>query len=327
MSEGIAPPQPLHAIISFSKASFEAGINSRIPSDNNDPSSPTLASLRTISNIATYLNSYLEIYPETTPLDITDHTQADDDGVFDDEMEVDSHLPHIDSTLLTELLSAVPLILKQQLPVPVIPYALETINDIAWTMTLRIPEWREWQIIAQQLVEFSVPRIEGMAALGEDTTSTFLGSILAAAKSLSGKVTLDADDIRLLENLYGQSTTSELQAKIVGILGIAAQTDSVETCQYITAFITRNITSQNAAVVVEVMDELMEIFADGDKVYDRPVFVEGNMLTALRQVLPDLRKRVKSIDARKDPELRERADDVLANFMDFLKYKEEEAKK
>jgi hypothetical protein len=324
LSEGIAPPQQLLAITSFAKASFEAGINSRITTNNSDPLSPTLAALKTISSIATYLNTYLEVYPETTPVETIG--LHNDDEILEDEMEVDSHLPHIDSVILTELLTAIPLILKQQLPVPVIPYALETINDIAWTMTLRIPEWRDWQTIAQHLLEFSVPRLEGMIALGEDTTSTFIGSILGAAKSLSGKFSLDADDIRLLENLYGQSTSPELQAKIVGLLGLAAQTNSIETCQYITAFMMRNIGTQNAVVLVEIVDEVMEIFADGEKIYDRPVFVEGNMLSALKQVLPDLKKRIRSINARKDPELRERADDVLANFTDFLKYKEQEGR-
>jgi hypothetical protein len=321
----MAPPQQLLAITSFAKASFEAGINSRITT-NSDFLSPTLTALKTISGIATYLNTYLEVYPETTPVETIGLHNDDEILEDEDEMEVDSHLPPIDSGILTELLTAIPLILKQQLPVPVIPYALETINDIAWTMTLRIPQWRDWQTTAQQLLEFSVPRLEGMIALGEDTTSTFIGSILGAAKSLSGKFSLDADDIRLLENLYGQSNSPELQAKIVGLLGLAAQTESIETCQYITAFMMRNIGTQNAVVLVEIVDEVMEIFADGERIYDRPVFVEGNILSALKQVLPELKKRIRSINARKDPELRERADDVLANFTDFLKYKEQEGR-
>ena len=70
----------------------------------------------------------------------------------------------------------------------------------------------------------------------------------------------------------------------------------------------------------------MEIFSDGEKVYDIPVFVEGQVLAKLKQVLPQLRKRVKSINAEKETELRERADNVLENFVEFIKYKESEAK-
>lgn len=323
LSEGTAPPQPLAAIIRFAKGTFEAGINSLINPMEGSSVSPTLAALKTLSAIATYLNTYLEIYPEATPFETP--KLGNEEAEFEDEMEIDSHLPPLDSVILTELLTSIPLILEQQLPVPVIPYALETINDICWTLSLRMPEWQEWQTVARQLLEFSVPRLEGMIALGEDTTNTFIGSILGAAKSLSGSFSLDPDDIRILGSVFDQSTSPELQAKVVGLLGLAALADSIETCQYIAAFMMRNISSQNGVVVVEIMDGLMDIFADEEKVYDRPVFVEGQMLSALKQALPDLKKRIKSIDARKDPDLRERADDVLANFVDFLKYKETEA--
>jgi len=322
LSEGTAPPEPLDVIIRFVKATFHAGIHSLINPIEGTSASPALAALKTLSSIATYLNTYLEIYPETMPFETPKLAKEAD---FEDEMEIDSHLPPLDSVILTELLTSIPLILGQQLPVPVIPYALETINDISWTMSLRIPEWQEWQTVARQLLEFSIPRLEGMIALGEDTTSTFIGSMLGAAKSLSGSFSLDPDDIKLLGSVYDRSTSPELQAKIVGLLSLAALADSIETCQFIAAFMMRNISSQNGVVAVEIMDGLMEIFADGEKVYDRPVFVEGQMLSALKQALPDLKKRIKSIDTRKDPDLRDRADDVLSNFVDFLKYKEMEA--
>jgi hypothetical protein len=251
------------------------------------------------------------------------------DPFEEDEMDVDDNekkLPPIDASILTELLSAIPLILQQQLSIPVIPHALETINDITWAMTMRIPEWQQWKTIAQQLIEFAVPRLEGMVALGEETATTFLGCIWAAAKSLPGTFSLDADDIQLLEKLYGQSTSTELQAEIVGILGLAAQFDSIETNRYIAKFMMQQITSQKPSVVVEIIDALMEIFADGDKPYDKPVFVEGRLLPSLKQMSPKLRKLVKSVDSRKETGLRERAEEVLENFAEFLKYKEDEAK-
>ena len=43
--------------------------------------------------------------------------------------------------------------------------------------------------------------------------------------------------------------------------------------------------------------------------------------------MPRLRKKMKSIDPKKESEQRERADDVLENFVEFLKYKETEANK
>jgi hypothetical protein len=77
-------------------------------------------------------------------------------------------------------------------------------------------------------------------------------------------------------------------------------------------------------VVTEIMDAITDIFADGDKVYDEPVFVQNGLLKELNQLLPYLRKKIKSIDGRKEPELRERGDEVLDTFIQFLKYKENE---
>jgi hypothetical protein len=329
LSEKVAPPEQLTAIIRNAKNRFMSlEIQAELSSDD-PPSEDLLSCLRTLSSIATYLDSYLEIYPETTPSENKDTEMDESDPFEDEEMEVDDNeknLPSIETIVLTELLASIPLILKQQLSIPVIPHALETINDIAWTMTVRMPEWEQWKTIAQQLLEFTVPRIQGMLALGDETATAFLGCIWAAAKNLPGTFSLDADDIQLLEKLYAQSTSTELRAKVIGILSLAAQTDSIETNQYITKFMMQGITSQIPLVVVEVIDALMEVFADGDKAYDKPVFVEGQLLPTLKQMLPKLRKLVKTIDARKETDLRERADDVLENFTEFLKYKEDEAK-
>jgi hypothetical protein len=87
----------------------------------------------------------------------------------------------------------------------------------------------------------------------------------------------------------------------------------------------REIKSSTQLVVIEIMDALMEIFADGEKGYDIPVFVQGQVLLKLKEVLPLLRKRVKSIHPEKEADLRERADEVLENFVEFMKYKEAEA--
>jgi hypothetical protein len=278
-----------------------------------------------LSSVATYLDTFLEAYPDATPRELSNDAMIDDPDPFEDEMDVDDAIPPMDPSILAELFSAIPLLLQQKLSIPLIPYALETINDIAWAMT-RIPDWEEWRKIATSFHDFAIPRIEGMVSLGEDTLSTFLGCIWATAKSVPETFSLDLDTIQLLEDLYGRYPTAEFQAKVVGILGLAAQTESIETNKYITAFMMREITSQSPLVVVEIIDSIMEIFADGEKAYDTPVFVEGQILKKLKQVMPRLRKKMKSIDSNKESELRERADDVLENFVEFLKYKETEAR-
>jgi hypothetical protein len=164
-----------------------------------------------------------------------------------------------------------------------------------------------------------------MAVLGEDTFSTFLGCIWATAKSIPGDFTIDEDDTDLLEKLYGEYPP-EVQVKIIGVLGLAAQGNSVATTRQITAFVLKEETEAAPSVMIEIMDAIMEIFADGDREYDIPLFVEGGLLPHLKMALPRWRKRVRKIDGRKEPDLRDRCDETLANFADFLKYKESEAR-
>ena len=319
----VRPPSQLVKIIQHTKRVFENEVTSSSDAMNDTiPSDDLLSSLRTLSSIASYLDTYLEIYPETTP---PEDPMTHEDDPFEDDMDVDDALPPLDANILTDLFAAIPMILQQQLSVPVIPHALETINDISWAMTVRIPQWEQWQAIATQFLEFAVPRIEGMAALGEETMSTFLGCIWATAKSIPGTFALDEDDILLLEKFYKKYPT-EMQAKIVGVLGLAAQTEAIETNKHITAFLLKEMSSSAPLVVIEVMDAIMEIFADGERSYDTPVFVDGGILSKIKQSLLQLRKCVKRIDARTESDLRERGDEVLENFTHFLKYKETEAK-
>jgi hypothetical protein len=284
-----------------------------------------VSSLHLLSSVASFLDTFLEAYPQSVARE-TQETAMDEDPESDDEMEIDGRIPAVDSTVLKELFHVIPMIIQHPLPVPLIPHALEAINDIAWTITTNVPELEGWEKIAASFLAFATERIEGMISLGEDTLSTFLGCMWATAKTQVGKFTLDREDIALLKELYGRFPVAEFQAKIIGILGIAAQFENVATNQRITEFFLLEITSPKAVVVVEIMDALMEIFADGEKGYDAPVFVQGEVLGKLKQVFSKLRKRVKVIDPNKEPELRERADSVMENFTEFIKYKENEAR-
>jgi len=321
----VVPAQVLE-VIQHAKSTCLSEVSTHPSDSRGDPSENLISSLRTLSSISTYLDTYFEIHPLPTRSD--ENKMGDDADPFDhDKMDIDSQSQsEFNPTILSDLFAAIPLIVSQPLSVPLIPYALETINDISWTMTLRIPESEEWRTTSQQFLTFAVPRIEGIAGLGEDTLSTFLGCIWATAKAIPGRFSLDPEDIQLLESLYGQYPSAEFQAKIMGILGLAAQTESADANKYITAFMMREITSPTKLVIVEIMDAIMEIFADGEKVYDIPVFVQGQVLLKLKEVLPQLRKRVKGIHPDKESDLRERADGVLENFVEFIKYKEAEAK-
>jgi hypothetical protein len=319
-------PKEILEIILLAETTFTSLVG-KVSATTTESSIPPelVSSLHLLSSVATFLDTFLEAYPQSVDRDTQD-TAMDEDQASGDGMEIDGHIPAMDSTVLTELFHVIPMIIQHPLPVPLIPHALEAINDIAWAITTNVPELEGWAKIAASFLNFATERIEGMIALGEDTLSTFLGCMWATAKTQVGIFTLDEEDIALLRELYGRFPAPEFQAKIIGILGIAAQFENVATNKRITEFFLLEITSPKAVVVVEIMDALIEIFADGEKSYDAPVFVQGQVLGHLKQVFSKLRKRVKAIDPNKEPELRERADGVVENFTEFIKYKENEAR-
>src|ERR1700737_1377174 len=87
----VRPPPQLVKIIQHTKRVFENEVtsssdamNDTIPSDDLPPS------LRTLSSIASYLDTSLEIYPETTP---PEDPMTHEDDPFEDDMDVDDALP------------------------------------------------------------------------------------------------------------------------------------------------------------------------------------------------------------------------------------------
>lgn len=76
--------------------------------------------------------------------------------------------------------------------------------------------------------------------------------------------------------------------------------------------------------VIEVLNQIYDIYADKAFAYDEPVFVRGEFLAHLQAALPSVRKTAKSIDKRKRPRLREAADEALLNLQRFIEYKKNE---
>lgn len=108
-----------------------------------------------------------------------------------------------------------------------------------------------------------------------------------------------------------------------------------------------NAKTTKPAVVVEALDLLFDVYSDAEFDYDLQVFVEGAFLKNLKQILPSIRSmvctkkkffftplfhfltfslQVKSIDRRKNFDLRMRGDEALDNLNAFIKYKTTERK-
>jgi hypothetical protein len=78
------------------------------------------------------------------------------------------------------------------------------------------------------------------------------------------------------------------------------------------------------ADAVEALNQIFEIYDDKSHSFDGPVFWGDNFYKHLEEILPKAKHAAKSIDKRKLPELRERADDAVEDLRRFLLYKKKE---
>jgi len=86
-----------------------------------------------------------------------------------------------------------------------------------------------------------------------------------------------------------------------------------------------SLPSTPAADAVETLNQLFDIYADGDYEYDEAVFRAGGFLKHLEEVVSKAKKMAKSVDKRRFPDLREAADDAVANLGRFIRYKKDES--
>ncbi|KAI9298503.1 ARM repeat-containing protein [Neoconidiobolus thromboides FSU 785] len=81
-----------------------------------------------------------------------------------------------------------------------------------------------------------------------------------------------------------------------------------------------------AEIYLEALNAMFDIYGDMSYDYDLPNFVKGGYLDCLQQVVGSVGKLTKAIDRRTKRELREHANETLANLKAFNKYKLDELK-
>ncbi|KAI9259959.1 armadillo-type protein [Helicostylum pulchrum] len=153
--------------------------------------------------------------------------------------------------------------------------------------------------------------------------------IWALGRGLGQDIPLDHTDVGALCGTYEMIPLESMRIKIVGCLGpIAMRLGDVNTNKVIGIFIMNllNDKATKPAVAIEALNLLFDVYNDAAFDYDLPVFVQGAFLNNLKQVLPSIRSTVKSIDRRKNFDLRMRGDEALDNLNAFIKYKKNERK-
>ncbi|CAO0800124.1 unnamed protein product [Mucor circinelloides] len=151
-----------------------------------------------------------------------------------------------------------------------------------------------------------------------------IGCLWALGRGITQDIPLDHMDVGALCGTYEMIPLETMRVKIVGCLGpIAMRSGDVETNKTIGVFIMKLLESKatEASVVVEALNLMFDVYSDCAFDYDFPVFVQGGFLNGLKQVVPRVRSMVKSIDRRKDFDLRMRADEAFDNLNAFIKYK------
>ncbi|KAK9701950.1 hypothetical protein K7432_011483 [Basidiobolus ranarum] len=168
---------------------------------------------------------------------------------------------------------------------------------------------------------------------GQDSRASVMEAVVGCLWTLSrgaeAAVPVTDAQIAALIQSYHSTVVDSMRVKCIGLLGVLAQRRPgfIESNKVIGSFmigLIQDIPKTSVEVVVEVLNAIYDIYADISYDYDRPVFVEGNFLNALKKSTGELRKIVKVVDRRKQKLLRQRADEAYLNLNAFIKYKESE---
>lgn len=157
-----------------------------------------------------------------------------------------------------------------------------------------------------------------------------VGCLWALGRGLGENIPLDPTHVPALCGAYKASTSESMQVKIVGCLGsIAVRQGDINTNKDIGIFIMDilgKIGSRETQpdVAVEALNFVFDVYSDCAFDYDAPVYVQGKFNNQLKQILPSVKALVKSVDRRKNFDLRNRLDEALMNLVAFIKYKASE---
>ncbi|KAG0152349.1 hypothetical protein CROQUDRAFT_85422 [Cronartium quercuum f. sp. fusiforme G11] len=135
----------------------------------------------------------------------------------------------------------------------------------------------------------------------------------------------------LLELVRSDTVEAEVRARAIGALAClgARPKVSITENQMIGSAFMELISKATAAetvglsrlVAIHALDAIFDVYADEQREYDALVFRQGQFLDQLSAVIPTIKSIVKTIDKRKEPELRKLAENVQTNLVAFVDYR------
>lgn len=295
----------------------------------------------------------------------SDELEADMELVTgaDDEIPEESSLEDL-PTLKTLIQLAVPQCIKwtqisldSDEAVAVQSLAFSALNNITWTVSCfdfsdqeNLGIFRAWSPAAKKIWSKTVATV-----LESDTADLKLATIVtsiawAVARSLGGNTPLKGDEHRRFMVLYqasksqglsnsearaeddeGQDPFQGLGVKCIGVLGqLARDPAPIDRNREIGVFLLTVLSAlpaTPAADAIEALNQLIEIYGDENAACVKAVFWKDDFLKHLEATTQKLKVMAKGIDKRKFGELRDRADEAIANLRKFVTYKRKKAPK
>jgi hypothetical protein len=236
--------------------------------------------------------------------------------------------------------------------------ALSALNNIAWTVSSidfsarHLDSLKEfWSSMSQRIWDETVTPVLASNTADIELASSITSLAWAVSRSVQGRIRIQPDEPRKFMSLYTASKALEsapekqangskpnqpenndafqsLGVKCIGVLGtLALDPAPIPLNREIGVFLLTTLADlpeTSAAVSVEALNAIFDIYLDSSFAFDEPVFWGDGFYQHLEGILPKAKKMVKSIDKRKFEELRARANDSVLNFTRFLKYKKTE---
>ncbi|SGZ54396.1 CIC11C00000002142 [Sungouiella intermedia] len=182
-----------------------------------------------------------------------------------------------------------------------------------------------------------------------DTLKLCLSVFWALSKTVGAEIRdkISSDSVNALLSKCGEIlsqipeseehlTSLEFILSAAGFLGTIAQTiGNAEITRSISEFLLAQIghfaQEQNNGkdpkaieIALESLNLIYDIFGDAEFEYDYPVFVEGDYISRLTQLEPQIKVCYKQIDKKKNSELKLRAEETWTNLNRFIEYKKSE---
>jgi hypothetical protein len=221
-------------------------------------------------------------------------------------------------------------------------HAFTALSNIAWTVScLDFSEGtnaailQAWVPVAKDVWKHAITPV-----LASDTSDVDLATVVtslawATARTLHGEIFLGGEEHKKFMSLYHASKSlnanpedpfQSLGVKCIGVLGQLALGPSTATLnREIGVFLVTVVAAlpeTPAADSVEALNQLFDIYGDENSPNDKDVFWKDNFLQHMEATTPKVKAMVKTVDKRKSPELRTRAEEASLNLQRFVQYKQ-----